>query len=47
MKQGALDGVLKELGYTEEQVSAFQLGVCAVTEALGAGLQVLDVECAS
>ena len=23
MKQGALDGVLKELGYTEEQVSAF------------------------
>lgn len=45
MKQGALDGLLKELGYTEEQVSASMSGVCVLAEMLAVGLQILDIEC--
>ena len=44
MKQGALAGLLKELGYTEEQVSAFSPGICFVAETSYLGLQVLEVE---
>lgn len=45
MKQGPVGGLLKELGYSEDQVRAFSPDVCVITEMFVTGLQVLDVEC--